>query len=58
MSETSTAAVPLQVSDRAWKALEAHQKDIAGTHMRDLFARQVGQGKGPMQVQQPAEAAV
>jgi glucose-6-phosphate isomerase len=24
---------------RAWKALEAHQKEIAGTHMRELFAQ-------------------
>src|SRR3954469_16673043 len=24
---------------RAWKALEAHQKNIARTHMRDLFAQ-------------------
>ena len=24
---------------RAWQALEAHQKEIAGTHMRELFAQ-------------------
>jgi glucose-6-phosphate isomerase len=24
---------------RAWRALEAHKKEIAGTHMRDLFAQ-------------------
>jgi hypothetical protein len=28
------------------------------SHMRDLFARQMQQGKGPAMVQQPAEAAV
>ena len=35
-----------RVADRpAWKALEAHHRDVSSVHLRELFARDPGRGE-------------
>ena len=41
MATTRAAVVDLA----AWKALQAHQAEISGTHLKDLFSADAGRGK-------------
>jgi len=42
--QTATKSTPL-VDRPAWKALEAHSKQIRGTHLRELFAEDASRGE-------------
>ena len=41
-SSRGDAAMSKLTNSRAWRALEAHAQDMAGRHLRDLFAADAG----------------